>query len=60
MRRGTSPFNIDRNGYHISWDAVSAWVCDQCGRSLFETKEVDVIHEALTVLDCETSKMAKT
>ena len=54
MRRGTAPFSIDRNGYHISWDAISAWVCDQCGESLFETKEVDAIQEALTVLDRET------
>ena len=58
MRRGTAPFSIDRNGYHISWDAISAWVCDQCGESLFETKEVDAIQEALTVLDRETVALA--
>ena len=58
MRRGTAPFRIDRNGYHISWDAISAWVCDQCGESLFETKEVDAIQEDLTVLDRETVALA--
>ena len=58
MQRGTAPFTIDRNGYHISWDAISAWVCDQCGESLFETKEVDAIQEALTVLDRETVALA--
>ena len=58
MRRGTAPFSIDRNGYHISWDAISAWVCDQCGESLFETKEVDAIQEALIVLDRETVALA--
>lgn len=58
MRRGTAPFSIDRNGYHISWDSISAWVCDQCGESLFETKEVDAIQEALTVLDRETVALA--
>jgi YgiT-type zinc finger domain-containing protein len=51
MKRGTTPFSIDRNGYHISWDAIPAWVCEQCGESLFETKEVDTIQDALTVLD---------
>ena len=54
MQRGTVTFSIDRNGYHIFWDAISAWVCDQCGESLFETKEIDVIQEALAVLDLET------
>ena len=25
MKRGTAPFSLDRNGYHISWDAILAW-----------------------------------
>jgi len=54
MRRGTASFSIDRNGYHISWDAVPAWVCDQCGESLFEAAEVDTIQTALSSLDRET------
>ena len=58
MQRGTAPFRIDRNGYHISWDAISAWVCDRCGESLFEMKEVDAIQKALTVLDRETVTLA--
>ena len=60
MRRGRAPFRVDRNGYHVAWNAVSAWVCDQCDESLLETKEVDVIQEALTVLDHETLKIANT
>ena len=31
---------------------------NQCGESLFETKEVDAIQEALTVLDRETVVLA--
>lgn len=54
MKKGTAPFSIDRNGYHISWDAIPAWVCEQCGESLFETAEVDTIQNALTVLDRDT------
>jgi YgiT-type zinc finger domain-containing protein len=54
MHRGTAPFTIDRKGYHISWDAIPAWVCEQCGESLFEAREVELIQEALTVLDRET------
>jgi YgiT-type zinc finger domain-containing protein len=58
MRRGTATFSIDRNGYHISWDAIPAWVCDQCGESLFEASEVDRIQAALAVLDRETATLA--
>ncbi len=58
MKKGTAPFSIDRNGDRMSWDAIPAWVCEQCGESLFETKEVDTIQAALTVLDRETVLLA--
>lgn len=51
MKKGIAPFSIDRNGYHISWDAIPAWVCEQCGKSLFEAQEVDTIQAALAVFD---------
>jgi YgiT-type zinc finger domain-containing protein len=57
MQRGTAPFSIDRNGYHISWDAIPAWVCEQCGESLFETPEVDTIQSAIAVLDRDTASL---
>ena len=53
MRFDSAPFTIDRNGYHVSWDALPAWVCDQCGESLFEAHEVNKIQKILTVLDQE-------
>jgi YgiT-type zinc finger domain-containing protein len=51
MKKGTAPFSIDRNGYHISWDAIPAWVCGQCGESSFEMPEVDTIQDTLAVLN---------
>jgi YgiT-type zinc finger domain-containing protein len=54
MHRGTAPFSIDRNGYRVAWDAIPAWVCVQCGESLFETAEVNTIQAALAALDRET------
>ncbi|MFM6007483.1 MAG: YgiT-type zinc finger protein, partial [Sphaerospermopsis kisseleviana] len=60
MHRGTAPFTIDRKGYHISWDAIPAWVCEQCGESLFEAREVELIQEALTFLDRETEVLVSS
>ena len=57
MKRGSAPFIIDRNGYHLSWDSIPAWVCDQCGEVLFEAREVDLIQEALANLDRETATL---
>ena len=51
MVRETAPFSIDRNGYHVHWDAVPAWVCGQCGEPLFEGAEVERIQRALAALD---------
>jgi len=58
MNRGHAPFSLNRSGYYVSWDAVPAWICDQCGEVLFEATEVDVIQEALTVLDQKTEVLA--
>jgi YgiT-type zinc finger domain-containing protein len=58
MKRGTAPFGLDRNGYHVSWDAVPAWVCTQCGESFFEAREVDLIQNALRELDRESAALS--
>jgi YgiT-type zinc finger domain-containing protein len=60
MQRKTAPFSIDRNGYHISWDAIPVWVCEQCGESLFETPEIDTIQSAIAVLDRDTASLVST
>lgn len=58
MRKGSVPFQIDRKGYHLLLDAVSAWVCTQCGEAYFEEAEVDAIQEAIRSLDKRTEKLA--
>ena len=55
MVKGFAPFSVDRNGYHISWESVPAWVCTQCGESLFEEDEVAHIQNALKQIDHETT-----
>ena len=57
MMKGTAPFSLDRNGYHVSWDAVPAWVCTQCGEPYFESREVELIQKALAGLDRESSAL---
>jgi len=57
MEKGTAPFSIDRNGYHISWDSIPAWICSQCGEPFFEKNEVKHIQEALKKIDQETSAL---
>ncbi len=58
MVRGTAPYSLDRNGYHVSWDAVPAWVCIQCGEPSCESREVELIQKALSGLDRESSALA--
>jgi YgiT-type zinc finger domain-containing protein len=51
MVKGTAPFNVDRKGYHLHWDALPAWVCTQCGQPYFEDETVGQIEDALDILD---------
>ena len=60
MVRKTAPFSLDRKGYHVSWDAIPAWVCTQCGEPYFESREVEVIQKALAAMDRECSALAGT
>ena len=56
---GTAPLSVDRNGYHVHWDAVPAWLCTQSGEPLFEGREVDVIQDAIKALDRESGNVAR-
>jgi YgiT-type zinc finger domain-containing protein len=60
MVRGTTPFSLDRKGYHVSWDAVPAWVCTQCGEPFFESGDVELIQKALAGLDRESKALTAT
>ena len=45
MKRGTTPFHIDRPGCHLVLDQVPAWVCEQCGEAYFEAQAVEAIQD---------------
>jgi YgiT-type zinc finger domain-containing protein len=47
MKRGDAPFHIDRQGVHLTLDAVPAWICTQCGEAFFEEREVDAIQDLI-------------
>ena len=51
MKKGTTPFHVDRKGCHLTLDAVPAWVCEQCGESYFEGTEVDTIQHLVASLE---------
>ena len=53
----TAPFHTDRKGYHLTFDKVPAWVCQQCGEAYFEEKEVDNVQDALAALDKRAEKL---
>ena len=58
MKRQTAPFHIDRKGYHLSLEAVPAWVCGQCGEPFFQEAEVRMIQRLLQQLDKQTTQLA--
>ena len=54
MQRSKAPFHVDRNGYHLWFEAVPARVCGQCGEAYFEEHEVDITQSAIEGLDQQT------
>jgi len=51
MKRGTTPFHVDRCGCHVTLDAIPAWVCEQCGETYFEEQAVDAIQELVVSVE---------
>jgi len=51
MKRGMTPFHVDRRGFHITLDAIPAWVCEQCGETYFEEQEVDAIQDLVVSVE---------
>ena len=58
MERGAAPFHIDRNGYHLVFDKVLAFVCQQCGEVYFEEPQVDSIQAAIRAIDAQAKRIA--
>lgn len=58
MKRGTTPFHIDRKGCHLMFDALPAWVCSQCGEVYFEEKEVDAIQDLVESVETKANQLA--
>ncbi len=58
MERGAAPFHVDRNGYHLVFDRIAAWICSQCGEVYFEETEVDSIQSIIQTVDGQVEKLA--
>ena len=58
MKKGTTPFHVDRKGCHLILDEVPAWICGQCGESYFEEREVDTIQDLIASIEQKTQRLA--
>ena len=50
-------YTATRKGYHLIIDDVLAWVCEQCGESLFDEETVDAIQDMLRAVDGRMKKL---
>lgn len=57
MKKGKTTYTLNRHGYHLLIDDVSAWICVQCNEVYFEENTVDTIQEMITKLDMHVNKV---
>jgi YgiT-type zinc finger domain-containing protein len=57
MDKGKAPFHVDSKGYHLTLDAVPAWVCRQCGEAYFDEPQVDSIQEIIRAVEDRTKNL---
>ena len=58
MKKGTTPFHVDRKGCHLILDEVPAWICEQCGETYFEEREVDTIQDLIVSIEKQAQRLA--
>ena len=51
LEPGRTTYTVDRHGYHLRLDDIPAWICQQCGRPVFEERVVEAIQFLLMRLD---------
>ncbi len=56
VRRRVS-YTATRRGYHLILDDVPAWVCKQCGETLFDEETVEAIQAMLREMDARLEKL---
>ena len=57
MEWSSAPFHVDKKGYHLTLEAVRAWVCTQCGEACFEAREVEEIQQVIRNVDQQMEKI---
>lgn len=60
MKKSKSPFHVDRKSCHVTLEGIPSWVCEQCGESYFDEKEVDAIQDLIRSIDDKVKAMAST
>jgi YgiT-type zinc finger domain-containing protein len=58
MNRQAVPFQIDRNGVHLKFDSVPAWICRKCSETYYEESGVESIQTIIKAIDQEAEKLA--
>jgi YgiT-type zinc finger domain-containing protein len=58
MKKSLAPFHIDRKGYHLTLNAVPAWICQQCGEIYFDEPEVDSIQGIIKAIEDRANKFS--
>ena len=57
--RKFTPFTIKRAGYELIFKDVPAWICPICAYTYFEESVVEILHNAIIILDEQSEKLKK-
>ena len=58
LERGHTSYTANREGYHLIIDHVPAWICKQCGETLFDEETVEAIQAMLREVDKQAEALA--
>jgi YgiT-type zinc finger domain-containing protein len=51
LKPGRTTYTADRDGYHMLFYDIPAWICEQCGEPVFEEKVIEAVQRLLKKAD---------
>jgi len=57
LERSTSDYTVERGGYHLVLTDIPCWVCQRCGRAVFDDDQSETITYVIRTLDAAAQRL---
>jgi len=57
LERSTSDYTVERGGYRLVLTDIPSWVCQRCGRAVYDDDQSETITYVIRTLDAAAQRL---